>query len=90
MTLKRHFRFIRSLNSIIGIAKTHIVDGGKAELQRERRQALREVLLLLLRIELILVWWARVLSHELVHYAVIREGMRWERGEIEELGTRRS
>jgi hypothetical protein len=43
-------------------AATHVVDRGHAELERERREALVEVLLLLLGVELILVGGTRVLG----------------------------
>jgi hypothetical protein len=46
---------------------THVVDRRKGELQRERRDARREVLLFLLVVELILMGRARILGDELIH-----------------------
>lgn len=46
---------------------SYVGNGRKAELQRERRDARSEVLLLLLRVHLILVGRARVLSDKLIH-----------------------
>jgi hypothetical protein len=60
------------MDSFVGIGVTHIGDRGKSELQGERREALREVLLLLLGVELILMGWARVLRDQLVHDVLIR------------------
>ena len=59
-----------SSNKISGsfsIETTHIVDRRKGKLQGERREALREVLLLLLGVELILMGGTRVLRNDLVH-----------------------
>jgi hypothetical protein len=50
-----------------GIEITHIVDRRKGKLQGERREAIREVLLLLLGVELILMGGARALRNDLVH-----------------------
>jgi hypothetical protein len=55
------------MNSFFSIGVTHIGDGGKGKLQGQRREGLREVLLLLLRVEFILMGWARVLRDDLVH-----------------------
>jgi hypothetical protein len=64
------------MNSFFGIGRTHIGDRRKGELQGERREALREVLLLLLGVELILMGGARVLRDDLVHDVIIRERKR--------------
>jgi hypothetical protein len=42
--------------------KTHVCNGGKTEFQRERRKGLCQVILLLLRVELVLVRRLRVLT----------------------------
>jgi hypothetical protein len=55
-----------SMNDFVGVGITHIGDGRKGELQGERREALREVLLVLLGVD-ILIGGARVLRDDLVH-----------------------
>lgn len=60
-----------SMNDFIGFGTTHIGDGRKGELQGERREALREVLLLLLGVD-ILIGGARVLRDDLVHDVIIK------------------
>lgn len=47
--------------------KSYIVNGRKAELQREWRDARSDVLLLLLRVHLILMGRAGVLGDKLIH-----------------------
>lgn len=61
----------KPMNDFIGSRTTHIGDGRKGELQGERREALREVLLLLLG-EDILIGGARVLRDDLVHDVIIK------------------
>jgi hypothetical protein len=60
-----------SINGFYGVGKTHIGDGRKGELQGKRREALREVLLLSLGVEVILMGGARILRDDLVHDVLI-------------------
>lgn len=60
------------IDSFVYVGATHIGDGRKGELQGQRREGLREVLLLLLGVELILMGGARVLRDDLVHDVLIR------------------